>query len=198
MNYKKEQIPEESSLPEETKFFSEPFLKYIYEKDQETGKKALTSVVLSDGTSLDDPDFLEGVLQALKRSTGSNNPEVAERIISEAAWGMSSNDSEERMRVVSMLLPSLKPRDESEGLLFGQFLALRDSGMESLRKANSAEAFFHTKELYQLSIKLMRCANETMQTLLKYRSDGKQQIQVIHVSGDGKAIIANEMNMGGG
>ncbi|MDN3509253.1 MAG: hypothetical protein P0S93_04485 [Candidatus Neptunochlamydia sp.] len=41
----------------------------------------------------------------------------------------------------------------------------------------------------------MRCANETMQTLLKYCSGSKQQIQVVHVSGNGKVIIANEMNL---
>lgn len=174
---------------------TEPFLKFVYEKDAETGQKVVKNVELSDGTSSDDPHFLEEALSALKRTTGSDNPEVAERVISEIAWGMSSADSEERVRFVNTLLPALHPQDETEALLLGQFLALRDSGTKCLRRASNADMLHHMKELYQMSVKLMRCANETMQTLLKYRSGGKQQIQVVYVSGEGKAIIANEMNL---
>ena len=198
MQNKNELAAEKSSHLIRPEASPEPFLRFIYVKNPETGEKALKTVELSDGTSPNDSGFLEGVLKALKRATGSDNPEVAERIISDTAWGMSSKDSEERMHAVNTLLPSLNPLDESEALLLGQFLALRDSGMQCLRRASGAEMLYHIKELYQLSIKLMRCANETMQTLLKYRSGGKQLIQVVHVSGDGKAIIANEMNLGEG
>ena len=50
----------------------EPFLKYIYEKDSNTGKKVIKSIELSDGTTIDDPDYLKKVLAAFKKATGSN------------------------------------------------------------------------------------------------------------------------------
>jgi hypothetical protein len=110
---------------------------------------------------------------------------------------MSANNDESRTQLIHMLLPSLRQQDESEAMLLGQFLVLQDSGMNCMRNANYNEMFCHKKELFQLGVKLFRCANETMQTLLKYRCGGKQQIQVIHVSGEGKAVIANEMSTGG-
>jgi hypothetical protein len=195
MKNKNELTVEDNSHATESETSPEPFLRFVYKKDPDTGRKSINTAELSNGVCSKDPEFLGEVLKALKRATGSNNPEVAERILSDIAWGMSSSDSEERMSVVNALLPSLGPLDESEALLLGQFLALRDSGMQCLRRANDAEMLYQVKELSHLSVKLMRCANETIQTLLKYRSGGKQQIQVVHVSGEGKAIIANEMNL---
>ena len=188
---KKISVKEETSLPE-------PFLKYIYEKDAKTGKEVIKSIKLSDGTTIDDADYLQKVLAVFKKATGSDNIEIAERIISKIAWGMSADDNEDRKQLIHMLLPSLNPQDESEAMLLGQFLVLQDSAMNCMRNANCNEMFCHKKELFQIGVKLFRSANETIQTLLKYRSGGKQQIQVIHVSGDGKAVIANEMSTGGG
>lgn len=172
----------------------EPRLKYKFEESLDSGKKKFHSIELSDRTQPDSEGFVEKLCKALQQTTGSNDPEVAQRIISKIAWGMSSSDNEERIANVTALLHALAPQDEAEALLLGLFLALQDSGLDCLRNANYNEMFYHKKELFQLSMKLFRCANETMQTLLKYRSGGKQQIQVIRVSGEGKAVIANEMH----
>lgn len=174
-----------------------PHLKFTFEKDCDSGQKKFRSIELSDGTQVESDEFTEKLSEAFKCTSGSCDPEVAQRIISKLAWGMSSSDIEERVENVTTLLPALAPQDETEALLLGQFLALQDSGLSCLRKANYNEMFYHKKELFQLSMKLFKCANETMQTFLKYRSGGKQQIQVIHISGEGKAVIANEMHNGG-
>ncbi len=173
------------------------FLKYKFKENPETGKKEVSEIELSDNTSPDSPKFLEKLTLALKNMTGSENPEVAEKIVAKIAWAMSSSKSELRLQDVTTLLHTLEPQNETEALLLGQFLALQDSGIQCLRDANYNEMFYHKKEFFQLSAKLFRCANETMQTLLKYRSGGTQQIQVIHVSGEGKAVIANEIRNGG-
>jgi hypothetical protein len=183
--------------PIENKNQEKVFIKYKFENNPDTGEREFLGIELSDKTSSDTPEFLEKLTCALKNMTGSDNPEIAERIITKIAWAMSSSDSEHRLREVTTLLHTLEPKNETEALLFGQFLALQDSGIKCLHNANYNEMFFHKKELFQLSVKLFRCANETMQTLLKYRSGGAHQIQVIHVSGEGKAVIANEMKHGG-
>ena len=173
------------------------FLKYQYRVSSGTGQKEVCGVELSDGTQSDSPQFMKKLEEALMAMTGTSNPEIAEKILSKIAWAMSSGNSEQRMKEVTTLLHTLEPQNETEALLLGQFLALQDSGMQCLHDANYNEMFYHKKELFQLSTKLFRSANDTMQTLLKYRSGGKQQIQVIHVSGEGKAVIANEMKSGG-
>ncbi|NGX46771.1 MAG: hypothetical protein K1000chlam3_00134 [Chlamydiae bacterium] len=173
------------------------YLKYKFKENPDTGRREAYEIELSDNTLPDSPEFMEKLTCALKNMTGSSNPEIADRIVSKIAWAMSSDDDEHRLKEVTTLLHTLEPQNESEALLLGQFLALQDSGMQCLHNANYNEMFYHKKELFQLSVKLLRCANETMQTLLKYRSGGKQLIQVIHVSGEGKAVIANEMRSGG-
>jgi len=37
-------------------------------------------------------------------------------------------------------------------------------------------------------------ANQTMQTILKYRSGGQQTVQVIHVHNEGQAIVAQNLS----
>ena len=190
-----EQVKEKEQKNE--KVSDRPFLRYVYEKNSETAKNKVSAIELSDGTKEGTPEYYRKVLQALKSSTGCENPVIAERILSRIGWGMSSNNPEQRMEVVNILLHTLEPQGELEAMLLGQFLALQDSGLTCLRDANYNDGFYHKKELFLLSTKLFRCANDTMQTLLKYRSGGKQQIQVIHVSGEAKAVIANEMKSGG-
>ncbi|MGD2169928.1 MAG: hypothetical protein PVI40_06785 [Chlamydiota bacterium] len=186
-----EKVPREILMEEKTK---KVFLKFKFKENLETGRKELCSAKLSDNTPHGSPGFEKKFTKALKDTTGSENLDIAIEIINKIAWGMSSDNIEKRYNDVITLLPTLEPQNETEALLSGQFLALQDSGMDCLRSAHFSDILCHKKEYLQLSVKLFRCANETMQTLLKYRSGGKQQIQVIHVSKDGKAVIANEIN----
>jgi len=80
-------------------------------------------------------------------------------------------------------------------MLLGQFLALQDSGMKCLRHANLPEqGFYHQERFFILAQKLFNTANQTMQTLLKYRSGGQQTMQVIHVHNEGQAIVAQNLS----
>lgn len=93
------------------------------------------------------------------------------------------------------MLPALEPKNPTEALLFGQFLALNDSGMECLRLANLPDQRLHCIEKYFiLAHKLLNTANQTMQTILKYRSGGQQTVQVVHVHNEGQAIVAQNLS----
>ena len=99
------------------------------------------------------------------------------------------------MNEVSALLTALQPKDETEAMLLGQFLALQDSGMQCLRHANLPEqGFYHEERLFLLANKLLNTANQTMQTVLKYRSGGQQVVQVLHVHNEGQAIVAQNIS----
>ncbi|MGC1879254.1 MAG: hypothetical protein WA678_07760 [Rhabdochlamydiaceae bacterium] len=169
----------------------EPFLEWKYELNEETGKHKFKSIGLSDGSKID-TDNLKG---ALKRATGANDVAVGEKILNKVARGMTGERADLRVNEVSALLPALRPKDETEAMLLGQFIALQDSGMKCLRHANLPEqGFYHEEKLFLLANKLLSTANQTMQTVLKYRSGGQQIVQVLHVHNEGQAIVAQNLS----
>jgi len=78
-------------------------------------------------------------------------------------------------------------------MLLGQFLALQDSGMKCLRRAHHpSQEFYHQERLFAIAQKLFNTANQTIQTLLRYRSEILPTTQIIPVHDDGKAIVDEE------
>ncbi len=101
------------------------------------------------------------------------------------------------MTDASTLLAALRPKDETEAMLVGQFIALQDSGMKCLREANLPnQDFYHEERLFLVANKLWNTANQTMQTVLKYRSGGQQTVQVVHIHNEGQAIVAQNLSHG--
>lgn len=180
-------------VSKETQTASTPqlFLVWKYKLNEETQKNELDSIKLSNGKELD----ADSLISAFKSATGTSNLVVGEKIMQKIAYGMAAEMPETRLNEVSTLLPALKPGDETEALLLGQFLALQNSGMKCLRHANLPDqGFYHEERYFLLANKLFNAANQTMQTLLKYRSGGKQTVQVIHVHNEGQAIVAQNIS----
>lgn len=166
-----------------------PYLKWSVKLDEKTGKEGLDDLTLSNGTK--EPKAL---LKALKRTTGTTNSDLSMKILQLAASGSSLSSTVARLNDASATLPALHPKDETEALLLGQFIALQDSGMQCLRNANSQDMFYHFERLFSLATKLFNTANQTMLTVLKYRSGGQQTMQVIHVHNEGQAIVAQNLS----
>ncbi len=170
---------------------AEPFLKWKYKFNQETGKNEFDSLQLSDGSPLD----IHSLYGAFKRATGTSEVAIGERILNKVAYGMTTEKHDVRLNEVSALLPALHPKDEAEAMLLGQFLTLQDSGMKCLRLANLPDqGFYHQERLLILANKLLNTANQTMQTVLKYRSGGQQTVQVVHVYNEGQTIVAQNLS----
>ncbi|HEY2810978.1 MAG TPA: hypothetical protein VGJ00_06285 [Rhabdochlamydiaceae bacterium] len=168
----------------------EPFLRWKFAKSETTGAHQFESLQLSDGTPMDESKLTA----AIKRSAGTENPIIAERILYKVALAMSSETSDQRLNDVSTLLAALQPQDETEALLLGQFIALQDSAFKCLSAAHSpGQGFYHLERFLALSHKLLNTANQTMQTLLKYRSGGQQTVQVVHVHNEGQAIVTQNL-----
>lgn len=166
-----------------------PHLKWKTEQDEKTGEETFGELTVSDGK--DDP---QSILQVLKQTTGTADPNVSTKILTRIAHGYSSSSSVTRMNDAAIMLAALNPKDETEALLLGQFVALQDSAMQCLRNANSQDMFYHIERLFLLATKLFNTANQTMQTVLKYRSRGQQTVQVIHVHNEGQAIVAQNLS----
>lgn len=169
----------------------EPFLEWKYKLNEETGNREFQSLELSDRSKIDQ----HNLKAALKRATGTVDPAIAEQILNNAAYGMTAERRDSRLNQVSSMLPALRPKDETEAMLLGQFLALKDSGTKCLRLANLPEqGFYHLERLFLLANKLLNTANQTMQTVLKYRSGGQQIVQVLHVHNEGQAVVAQNLS----
>ncbi len=170
----------------------EPFLKWEYEQNEITGKYSFKSIKLSDASELT-PQNLRA---AVKRATGSTDIAIGETILKKTAKGFTSSNYQDRLNSASELLPALCPQDATEAQLCGQFLALQDSGMECLRQAHlPQQGFYHEERLLGLASKLFNTANQTMQTLMKYRTRGNVTMQVVHVHNqEGKAIVTQNLS----
>lgn len=169
----------------------EPFLQWEYEYNQTTGKTNFKSVKLSDASETTEPNLKA----AVKRATGTTDIAIGETILKKAAKGFASQSIQERLNAASELLPSLNPQDATEAQLCGQFLALQDSGMECLRQAHlPQQGFYHEERLLNLAVKLFSTANQTMQTLAKYRTKGNVTMQIVHVHNQqGQAIVTQNL-----
>lgn len=167
-----------------------PFLEWKYKFNEKLGKNEFDTIKLSDGSPIDE----EKLRSTIKQAVGTSDPKIGEKILTNIAFGLAADTHETRINTASAILPALKPRDETEALLLGQFFALQDSGLKCLRNANSQEMFYHIERLFSLATKLLNTANQTMQALLKYRSGGQQIVQVIHVHNEGQAIVAQNLS----
>ncbi len=168
-----------------------PILEWNFKFNDQTKKEELDLVQLSDGSKFN----TENLRKALKKAAGTADINTGERILRKTAKGLSSETFNHRINEASSMLPALEPKNPTEALLLGQFLALNDSGVECLRLANLPDQRLHCIEKYfTLAQKLLNTANQTMQTILKYRSGGQQTVQVVHVHNEGQAIVAQNLS----
>ena len=168
-------------------------LKFKSILDKETGQKKKIEIGLSNGETMTKENF-EAFKEVVKKTTGAEDVENGIRILSRVAYGMKQDDDLDRLNAISALLPGMRPQDETETALLGQFIALQESGFRCLRQANADEGFYHIERFALLATKLLNTANQTMQALLKYRSKGQQTVQVIHFHNEGQAIVTQNLS----
>lgn len=88
----------------------------------------------------------------------------------------------------------IKPKDETEGMLAAQLVALHSAGMECLRRAAITGQPEHGRHSnLALGTKLLRNFSLTLEALNKHRGKGQQTVRVEHVqvNAGGQAIIGN-------
>jgi hypothetical protein len=159
------------------------------------GKKS--KFTLADGTAISS-ESMERFEKAFKQATGTDDANFAMAILWHVSKGLPDSTFHQRFTCMASLLPTVRPQDETEALLAGQFLALQASAMEYLRQGHFQDRLDHTERYTNLATKLFNAATQTMQALTKYRAKGQQTVQVIHVHNEGQAIVAQNLSSGGG
>lgn len=169
-----------------------PFLQFRKAVEDKSGTSPV-ELTLSDGRKLTH-ESKEHFFEAMKKTTGTDDFNYSINLLAQVSRGMRDSTEEQRLTRMSSLLPTLRPQDETEALLAGQFLALQNSAMDCLRQAHFQDGFYHVERYMNLATKLFNVANQTMQVLLKYRSKGQQTVQVVHVHNEGQAIVAQNVS----
>ena len=102
--------------------------------------------------------------------------------------------------MVAESMHALGPRDEYEGQLIAQLVVLHEHAMEWLGKATRTDRVDFSNVYLNGASKLLTRHHETLDTLLKYRRRGEQQVIVEHVNvhSGGQAIISNLEHRGCG
>jgi hypothetical protein len=171
-----------------------------------TSQQAVTSVqTLSDrGSDIDKKNL---VLAGLCAVTGAKSSNFASRLFRCCvdATGMLHNckpkeDAAYHCYAVADALHALKPQDEFEGMLITRLIALHFQYMNYLSSSIDNDTSSEVREMHlNRATKLMRLYNETLETLMRYRRKGTQQVVVqhVHVEQGGQAIVGN-VQAGGG
>jgi len=134
----------------------------------------------------------------LKEIVGVKDSELASTIhldASEAIRSLGNSEAESR-NIVLQALHDIQPKDSMEASLCAQERALYAHAMRNLKRAGDADRLEHIETLTNLSIKLMRVHNETIETLSRYRRGGEQKVTVQHTVIADKAIVNNITEVG--
>lgn len=176
---------EKASAPQKTKKTESTPLKYC--KDQD-GKV----VVHVDSHESDNGlTFAEIAKKKFKEIVGVGDFELAESIINRSVRGLEVAHPDQKENITLQTLNNLKPKDVIEARLITQETLLYSEMMKALWFVSTAENAWEAELRLNLSTKLTRLHNETVETLSRYRRGGNQTVTVQHVIVDNRAVVNN-------
>ncbi len=109
------------------------------------------------------------------------------------------SDAADMIKRTHEALIAMQPNDIHEGMLCSRILALNNHAMACLKNAASPDQTSAGVDInYNRATKLMRLANDTLETLNRYRRKGEQKVTVQHVqvNNGGQAVVAGEFRGG--
>ncbi|MXP63900.1 hypothetical protein E0493_11140 [Roseomonas sp. M0104] len=136
-------------------------------------------------------------LRDLGGSRCASTNEVLVRETLSALWSPPGEPEEEQLkkaRAVSQALAAFRPRDEIEGMLAAQAVALHFGAMECLRRAMVPNQPFETAaKLRKDGANLARAMTDMVEALNRKRGKGPQVVRVerVVVQEGGQAIVGN-------
>jgi hypothetical protein len=131
--------------------------------------------------------------------TGSKNNEFGGVLINQVANCLrrshsGEKDQDAQFKALMAAMAGINPRDEIEGMLAAQMVAVHNASMECLRRAMLTEQTFEgRRENLNQANKLARTFTAQMEALIRYRGKGQQKMTVehVHIHEGGQAIVGN-------
>ncbi len=175
-------------------------LNYVFETDEE-GDSTITDLILDGETlkletmTIDKAKTVDKILHGL---TGLTNTKVALSYLLNTASLLKNNGIEAKFRHLVSFLEEMKPKDPIETRLLSTFLTLNDNANLMMKNAGKAEMINHGDYFYRNSMKAANLSLQAIQTLVKYKTKGEQQINIMHMHDNSKAVVANKIEGGAG
>lgn len=143
-----------------------------------------------DLQSTQDSRFMK---EGFRSIIGVKDDELSQQILTSGTIALSQCGREEHLLNITLQsLTDAQSADATEARLTTQANVVFTQAMFHMAKAQERGELSHYESYMNLSIKLMRVHNETVETLNRYRRRGTQQVIVQHVTAD-KAIV-NQFN----
>ena len=145
--------------------------------------------------------------RSLKDMTGSDENQFSQVVLNQAigAIWMGENCSEEARNSLYLAgltaMKAIAPRNEIEGMLAAQMVAVHFAAMDCYRRAAIPNQTFEGRDMaLRHGEKLSRVYNEQMEALRRLRGKGQQKVTVrhVHVHEGGQAIVGNVASGGRG
>ena len=149
------------------------------------------------------PDHRKGKLKNIGGSQSDHWNLLLANQATQALW-LSNSDPETCDRHRSATLAALigiDPKDELEGMIAAQLIAVHNAAMECYRRAMIGEQSFEgRRENLNQANKLSRTFATLLEALNRHRGKGHQKVTVehVHVHEGGQAIVGNVKTKGGG
>lgn len=143
---------------------------------------------------IDDPGNPETGLK-LYETAGTNNPLLGEVLLCQcfnaSARTSDKKNIEQMANSVAAAMLGIAPRDEIEGMLASQMVAVHNQAMHFLNRAITHQNLAAVRELQNIGNRLLRTYTAQMEALIKYRRKAEQTVRVehVHVYSGAQAIV---------
>lgn len=134
---------------------------------------------------------------AARAATGTDRKALQLRLINLTGRSLSLREGEDPQSVAEAALDALaaiNPRDGFEGILASQMVAVHESAMDCLRRAQHPGQTFEARDMnLKNAAKLLQLYVRQVEALDKHRGKGQQKITVEHVTVEagGQAIVGH-------
>lgn len=149
----------------------------------------------------DHPDPKTALALCLK-TFGTDSPDFSDLVFSQLIGVGQTNDKPLNTTLTNGALAAVAgigPQDETEAMLAVQMVAIHDTAMKCLKRANLESQTFEGRQLnLNYAVKMSRTYTAQMEALKKYRTKGQQiNVEHVHVHQGGQAIVGNVTKGGG-
>ena len=191
---KKNTITKKQKTPLEV-YRSERITVELFKNEQ--GIPSLQSISLGGKKlSLEDmknSDTLNAFFNSMAEIGGGLDPSSTLDFITDVASHLPEGLNQSTFDRALLLLQKMKPSDPVEARLLAQHFVLNEQGLKYLNLCNKTDRLDHSQHYGTLAMKMLRLSQESILALVKYRNKGTQQINIVHMQDNAKAVM-----MGGG
>jgi hypothetical protein len=185
----KQKIKEEIEDP------SRSIIEGSFEKDEKGYNRLISIKIEGRKYYLNHKKDIESVelKKAINKALGLPDFFVAIDILHKIAMSLPLGLNECNFNHIVALIQDQKPKDSIEAILLGQFFLFNEIGLYTWSNASSSEWLPHSQYYSNTAAKFLTLSHKTINALTKYKAKGMQQVNVVHMHDNAKAILAGEI-----